>query len=109
MVKPSDSTAVKPVSMCITRGPSTTPNNAVVLVGDTLRVQSQESTCFSPALGMTWETADTTIAMVTGRGSDSTVSTAVVAARAPGNVVITARSVADTVVTGTIALTVKAP
>ena len=82
------------------------PNNALLVPGDTIPVKARRG-CAPAVSGFSWESGDATIATVTSRGMQADTSFAVVNAVRPGQVVITARNLADTTDTVALAVTVK--
>jgi hypothetical protein len=95
------SAPVAPEIGCVLLGPSTTPTNATLHVGDTLRVTAQFSPC--PALpnsiAFRWRSTDTLVATV-----DSL--TGLVRARRLGTASINAWTILDPAIQGTMALAV---
>ena len=89
-------------------GPSIAPANAMLVVGDTLRVAASDG-CSTIAGAAEWIVSAPEVATVTSRGLDGKTSVATVTARGVGLAVITARSVDDPTISVSMAVTVKIP
>ena len=83
------------------------PPNATVAPGDTVHAEARFG-CGSVSGGFAWASADTSIAVVNAHPTDAGRS-AVITARRPGQVVITAAVRDDPIVTVAMALVVRAP
>jgi len=111
-VRGADSAAVNVtvITIICTGTPTISPPNAVLVVGDTLRVATSLTSGCSAITGpIEWSASDAAIATITPRGAEGASSRAVITARRAGQAVITARSVEDPTTSASMALTVSSP
>ena len=88
-------------------GPTMAPPQATIPPGGTVEVVVRDG-CMATGAGYVWRSGDTTVAVVAMREQGTGWSTAVVRARAPGQVAIWANSIAEPATSGAIAVSVRA-
>ena len=89
--------------------PTLSPASATLVTGDSVRAEAQGGSCTPSDTGFGWSSADAALATVELRENSGGRSVAIITAKAPGQVVITAHSIDDPTVTGSVAVTVRAP